>query len=62
MNKGKTGAGPSVPKIAEEGDKSPATSVDEYAKKAGDDDNANDDDDDDDDGDEDDNVSDDDKV
>ncbi|KAF3327484.1 hypothetical protein FCM35_KLT07602 [Carex littledalei] len=53
MNKGKSGAGPSVPKIAGEGDKSPATSVDEYAKKAGhdDDDDAYDDD-----------VSDDDKV
>lgn len=61
MNKGKSGAGSSVPKIAGEGDKSPATSVDEYAKKAGDDDDDDAYDDDDDDNDDDD-VSDDDKV
>ncbi|KAJ4763694.1 small acidic-like protein [Rhynchospora pubera] len=48
MNKGNGGTGPSVPKIADrsrEGDIFPATSVDEYAKAARDDDDAYDDDD-----------------
>lgn len=48
MNKGKGDAGPSVAKIADrsrEGDIFPATSVDEFAKTARDDDDAYDDDD-----------------